>query len=115
VWATDAVSVPTDGTVPGLGGYPHGDPEAIRAVAAQLRRIAGTLAGVPRPRLDGWESAAAVRTRAQLGSAADQAGRSDDDLRTCATSLDHAADALHADQQTWLAAERRMLDSGKVT
>jgi len=108
VWASDPTWVPTDGTVPGLGSYPQGDPEAIRAFAAQLRRIAGTLVGVPRPVLDGWRSPAADRTQALLRSAADRAGRDGDELRACASSLDHAAHRLESDQQAWLAARRRM-------
>jgi hypothetical protein len=94
--------------VPGLGSYPQGDPETIRALAAQLRRIAATLVAVPRPVLDGWQSPAADRTRALLRSAADRASRNGDELRACAGSLDHAANQLESDQQAWLAARRRM-------
>ncbi len=97
----------TAGTLPGLGPYPDGDPEAIRAVASDLRRIAGTLAGASYPAVDSWTGPAATRARALLGSAVDQAGRSANDLRSCASSLDHAAHTLETEQRNWRQAKQR--------
>ncbi len=97
----------TAGTLPGLGPCPDGDPEAIRAVAADLRRIAGTLAGASYPTVDSWRGPAATRARALLGSAVDKAGHSADDLRACASSLDHAAHTLETEQRAWRQAKQR--------
>jgi len=113
VQATDSTNVSTDGWVPGgrapaLGAYPAGDPEEIRATAADLRRIAARLTAAPRPTIDGWSSDAADRVRSMLASAADTADRTGADLRSLATALDHAADALETDQRAWRAAKLRI-------
>ena len=94
--------------VSGLGPYPDGDPEAIRAVAAELRRIAGTLAGAQNPALAAWRGPAASRVRALLGSAVIEATRTAADLRACAASLDNAAHTLDTDQRAWRLARQRL-------
>ena len=87
-----------------LGGLARGwlgtvsDPEAIRAVAADLRHIAGLLAGLPSPTVDGWRSRAATDVRDRLVAATELADHRADDLRGCAAALDRAADDLEADQ-----------------
>jgi uncharacterized protein YukE len=83
------------------GPCPEGDPEAIRAVAAELRGIAGRLAGATAPAVNGWRGPAAAHARAVFASAAGEATRTADDLRACATSLDNAAHTLEADQRAW--------------
>jgi hypothetical protein len=108
VLARDTTCVSTDGRVPGLGAYPAGDPEAIRAAAADLRRIAARLAAAPRPTIDGWSSEAAQRMRSMLTSAADTADRTGADVRSLAAALDHAADVLETDQRAWKAAKLRI-------
>jgi hypothetical protein len=92
---------------PGLGPYPDGDPEAVRALATDLRRIAGRLAGAPSPNLTGWRGPAATHVHALLGSAVHAADRTATELRACAASLDHAAHALEADQRAWRRAAQR--------
>ena len=74
------------------------DPEAIRAVAADLRRIAGLLGGLPMPTVDGWRSPAATEVRDRLVAATELAGHRADDVRGCAAALERAADDLAADQ-----------------
>lgn len=108
VRAMDGVPVPTNGVVPGLGPYPDGDPEAIRALAAELRRTAGTLTGVPRPSIADWQSPAAARVRSRLVAAAGGAGRIGGDLRGLAAALESAAHTLEADQREWRLAKRRL-------
>lgn len=87
--------------------FPSGDPEAIRAVAARMRQVAGPLAGVPRPVISGWHSAAASLTQATLTSAAAVADRAAGELRALAAALDSAARTLETDQAAWRAAKRR--------
>lgn len=98
------------GCVPGLGPYPDGDPEAVRALATDLRRIAGRLAGAPSPALTGWRGPAATHVRALLDSAVREAGQAASELRACAASLDHAAHTLEADQRAWRQAAQRARD-----
>jgi hypothetical protein len=90
------------GAPPCAGPYPDGDPEAIRALAADLRRMAGRLTAVPAPVLAGWRGPAATHVRSLLGSAVHDAGRTAGDLLACAASLDHAAHTLEADQRAWV-------------
>ncbi len=97
----------TDATKAALGPCPAGDPGAIRALAGDLRRIAGTLAGATTPNIAGWRGPAATSAHGLLSSAAGEAGRTAGDLRGCADSLDHAADTLETDQRVWKAAVRR--------
>jgi hypothetical protein len=108
VRAMDGVPVSTSGVVPGLGPYPDGDPEAIRALAAELRRTAGTLTGVPRPSIADWRSPAATQVRSRLVAAAGGAGRVAGELRGLAASLESAAHTLEADQREWRLAKRRL-------
>lgn len=96
----------TTGKSPGLGPFPAGDPEAIRALAADLRRIAGGLAGASAPAIAGWRGPAAHQVHELLTSAAHEAGGASAELRACATSLDHAAHTLEADQRAWQARQR---------
>ncbi|WP_327009883.1 hypothetical protein OHA72_23215 [Dactylosporangium sp. NBC_01737] len=100
--------VSTSGSVPGLGAYPAGDAEAIRATAAALRRVAGTLGVVPQPSVGGWQSPAASRIRAQLTGAAAAAHRHAGEVRGSADALERAADTLEADQRQWRLAKWRM-------
>jgi hypothetical protein len=94
--------------LPGLGGYPSGDTDAIRAVAARLRGVAGPLAAVPRPQLRGWRSATATHTAAALDAAAGTADTVAGELRLLAAALDSAAHTLEIDQAAWRAAKRRL-------
>jgi hypothetical protein len=107
-------AVSTAGTVPGLGAYPDGDPEAIRHAAAELRRVAGALSGVPRPRLGGWRSSAATAARGIIDAAASAADDGAGQLRGCASSLERAADTLDADQSAWLRAKQRLEDAERA-
>jgi methyl-accepting chemotaxis protein len=100
-----AVPVSTGGS--GLGPFPDGDPEAIRALAADLRRMAGRLAGVSSPALTGWRGPAATQVRTLLTSAAHGADGTAGQLRACASSLDQAAHTLEADQRAWRQAKQR--------
>ena len=102
-----ANAVAATGCAPGLGPYPDGDPEAVRALATDLRRIAGRLTGVPVPSLTGWRGPAATHVHTLLGSAVHDAARTASELRACAASLDHAAHTLEADQRAWRQAARR--------
>lgn len=95
------------GALPGLGTYPDGDPEAIRALAADLRRTAGRLSGVRPPAMAGWRGPAATQVRALLTSAAGEADRTAAELRACAASLEGAAHTLEADQRAWRQAKQR--------
>lgn len=97
----------TDATTAAPGPCPAGDPEAIRALAGDLRRIAGTLAGVSAPNVAGWRGPAATHAHGLLSSAAGEARRTAGDLRACADSLEHAADTLETDQRSWRAAVLR--------
>lgn len=108
---TDATSVPLTGTVPGLGAYPTGDAEAIRAVADQLRAVAGQLSGLPRPGIEGWRSPRAADVRSALAAAASTAHDHAGELRGLAGSLDTAAAHLEADQRAWRLAKRRQLEA----
>ncbi|MGH3381801.1 MAG: hypothetical protein ACRDP6_44450 [Actinoallomurus sp.] len=101
------IPVTTTGGSSGLGPFPAGDPEAIRALAADLRRMAGRLAGTPSPALAGWRGPAATQVRTLLTSAAHEAGGTAGELRACASSLDHAAHTLEADQRAWRQAKQR--------
>lgn len=92
----------------GPGPYPAGDPEAIRAVAAELRRVAAMLGSASAPSLAAWRARAATRTRASLGLAVDEADRAAGELRSCAASLDTAANALETDQRAWRLARWRV-------
>jgi hypothetical protein len=114
MWDYGQPAVSTAGTVPGLGAYPEGDPEAIRQVAGELRRAAGALGGAPRPRLAGWRSPAATAATALLDAAVQAAGDGADQLRGCAAALDHAAGALDADQRAWLLAKRRLEETKRL-
>lgn len=104
--------VPTTGVPPGLGPYPDGDAEAIRALAADLRRMAGRLAGVSAPALAGWRGPAATQVRTLLTSAAHEADSTAGELRACASSLDQAAHTLEADQRAWRQAKQRAEEHG---
>jgi hypothetical protein len=108
--AIDAIPASTSGLVPGLGAYPDGDPEAIRALASELRATGGQLAGLPAPSIADWRSPAAGRVRARLTAAERGAGRVGDDLRGLAAALDQAAHTLEADQRSWRAAQRRLAE-----
>jgi methyl-accepting chemotaxis protein len=99
------------GGAAGLGPFPDGDPEAIRALAADLRRMAGRLAGVPSPALTGWRGPAATQVTSLLTSAVHQASGTAGELRACASSLDHAAHTLEADQRAWRQAKQRAEDN----
>ncbi|GAA1754975.1 hypothetical protein [Luedemannella helvata] len=114
MWDFGAAPVSTAGTVPGLGSFPDGDPEAIRAVADQLRRIAGLLAGAPKPAVASWSSPEATRVRGRLSAAVGVAGRGADEIRGCAAALDHAADELAADQRDWRLAKRRLDEARRL-
>ncbi|GLY81911.1 hypothetical protein [Actinoallomurus iriomotensis] len=92
----------TTGDTTGTAPYPDGDPEAIRALAATLRRMAGRLTAVPAPAPAGRRGPAATHVRSLLGAAVHDAGRTAGDLRACAASLDHAAHTLEADQRAWV-------------
>jgi hypothetical protein len=94
----------------GLSGYPSGDAEAIRAVAARLRGVAGPLAAAPRPRLNGWHSPTATHTAAALSAAAGTADAVAGELRLLAAVLDSAAHTLETDQAAWRVAQRRQED-----
>ena len=102
-----AIPVSATGGASGPGPFPDGDPEAIRALAADLRRMAGRLAGTPSPALTGWRGPAATQVRSLLTSAAHEADSAAGQLRTCASSLDQAAHTLEADQQAWRQAKQR--------
>lgn len=91
----------------GLGPYPTGDAEAIRALAADLRRMAGRLTGTSAPALAGWRGPAATHVRGLLTSATQETGSTAGRLRACASSLDHAAHTLEADQKAWRQAKQR--------
>ena len=101
----------TAGGAAGLGPFPDGDPEAIRALAADLRRMAGRLAGAPTPALTGWRGPAATQVTALLTSAVREAGSTAGELRSCASSLDQAANTLEADQRSWRQAKQRAEDN----
>lgn len=107
--ATGCVNPATTGSVPGIGPYPAGDPEAIRALAADLRRMAGRLSGATAPALTGWRGPAATQTAGLLTSAAGAAGNAAGDLRSCAASLEQAAHTLEADQRAWKQAAQRAM------
>jgi len=100
----DGGGVPTGGTLPGLRAYPDGDPEAIHALAADLRRAAGVLSGAREPGLPGWQSPEATRVRTLLRSAVGAAEGGAARLRGLASTLDGAAGDLEADQRAWRAA-----------
>ena len=91
----------------GLGPYPDGDPEAIRALAADLRRMAGRLSAAQAPALTGWRGPAATQVQGLLTSAAGAADSTAGELRSCAASLETAAHHLEADQKAWKQAEKR--------
>lgn len=91
----------------GLGPYPAGDPEAIRALAADLRRMAGRLAGAQAPAMTGWRGPAATEVHGRLTSAAGEAHSTAGELRSCATSLETAAHKLEADQRAWKQAQQK--------
>ena len=88
-----------------MGPYPEGDPAAMRAAAADLRRAASILGGAPRPTVDGWHSSAAAAVRAVLTGTAGTARRVAGNLEACATRLDRAAVRLDTEQRVWLAAQ----------
>ena len=98
----------TAGTLPGLGPYPDGDPEAIRAVAADLRRIAGTLAGASYPAVDSLARPRRHAARARCSARPwTRPAAAPSDLRSCASSLDHAAHTLETEQRAWRQAKQR--------
>jgi hypothetical protein len=88
-----------------VGPYPEGDPAAMRAAAADLRRAASILGGAPSPSVDGWSSPAAGKVRTALTGAAGTARRVAGNLDACAASLDRAAVRLDTEQRMWLAAQ----------
>jgi hypothetical protein len=97
----------------GLGPYPTGDPEAIRALAADLRRMAGQLAGAQAPAMTGWRGPAATRVQGRLTSAVGEAQSTAGELRSCAASLESAAHQLEADQRAWKQAQRKAQENAR--
>lgn len=97
----------------GLGPYPAGDPEAIRALAADLRRMAGQLAGAQAPAMAGWTGPAATQVHGLLTSAAGEAQSTAGELRSCAASLETAAHQLEADQRAWKQAQQRAEENAR--
>lgn len=91
----------------GLGPCPEGDPEAIRALAANLRRMAGRLSAARGPALTGWRGPAASQVQGLLTSAVGAADRTAGELRSCAASLETAAHRLEAEQRAWKRAEQQ--------
>ncbi len=88
-----------------MGPYPEGDPAAMRAAAADLRRAASVLGGAPSPSVDGWKSSEAARVRAVLTGATGTAKRVAGSLQAAAAQLDSAAVRLDTEQKVWLAAQ----------
>jgi methyl-accepting chemotaxis protein len=111
--ATGCVNPATAGALPGPGPYPGGDPEAIRALAADLRRMAGRLSGARVPAPAGWRGPAAAQLRTLLSSAAGEADRTAGELRSCAASLETAAHRLEADQRAWRQAQQRAEENAR--
>lgn len=87
-----------------MGPYPEGDPAAMRAAAADLRRAASVLGGAPNPTVDGWQSREAARVRSVLTGATGTARRVAGALEAAAARLDRAAVRLDTEQRVWLAA-----------
>jgi len=88
-----------------VGPYPEGDPAAMRAAAADLRRAASVLGGAPSPTVDGWKSREAGRVRSALTAAGGTARRVAGTLESAAAQLDRAAVRLDTEQRVWLAAQ----------
>lgn len=88
-----------------MGPYPEGDPAAMRAAAADLRRAASVLGGAPSPSVDGWRSGEAARVRSTLAGASGTARRVAGNLRAAAAQLDSAAVRMDTEQKVWLAAQ----------
>jgi hypothetical protein len=93
--------------LPGVGPRPPGDPEGMRALADDLRRIAARVEGHETIRLENWESPAARVVKAQLAAAGRAADGASDRLRGLARRLDAAAADVQDAQLAW--AERYAL------
>jgi hypothetical protein len=86
-----------------VGVCPPGDPAAIAELASTLRRVAAQVTDTSTPALGRWESPAARRAEDDLRHADRAARGAAETLRSCASLLDTAADALASDQRVWRA------------
>lgn len=86
---------------PGVGPRPDGDPEAMRALARQLRGFAGMLAGQSTVELANWESRRAREVKAQISRAAEVSDRGSQRLLRLASRVDREAERVEQAQIAW--------------
>ncbi|TDD92504.1 hypothetical protein [Actinomadura rubrisoli] len=87
--------------VAGIGARPPGDPEGMRRLADDLRRIARELGSVQRIRIEHWDSGRAREAKARIAGAARTASDVSHDLGRAARLLDQEAAELVAARGRW--------------
>ncbi len=98
--ARDPVVTP-EAVLAGVGPRPKGDPGGMRAIAAQLRSVAGALGAEKAVQLANWESPRGRAVRARLAGASGTAGRTSHEVGQLATLLETAAATVEADLARW--------------
>ena len=89
----------------------------MRALAAQLRSVAGPLGSQHKVSLQNWESPRGRAVRADLSSAAAVAGRVSGEVGRLAGLLEREADTVEGEQQGWEARRQAALShipKGKI-
>ncbi len=95
--------------VAAVGPRPVGDPAGMRAIAAELRGVAGPLGAQHDVRLKNWESPRGRAVRADLSAAAAAAGRVSGELGRLAGLLEQEAGDLEGELQVWEARRQAAL------
>ena len=98
--ARDPVVSP-EGVLAGVGPRPQGDPAGMRALAAQLRSVAGALGAQSSVSLSNWESPRGQAVKARLASASTTAGRASHEVGHLASLLETAAGTVEGDLARW--------------
>lgn len=84
-----------------LGPRPEGDPAAMRALAAQIDAVAGSLHRSRPVRLENWQSDRAVQAKATISSAVASIDIAGDQLRLAARYLAREAGECEREQRAW--------------
>jgi hypothetical protein len=98
--ARDPVVTP-EAALAGVGPRPQGDPAGMRALAAQLRAVAGELGGQGHVSLANWESPRGRAVRARLAAASATAGRTSHEVGHLASLLETAASDVEGQLASW--------------
>ena len=99
------------GSVAAVGPRPVGDPAGMRAIAAQLRGVAGPLGSQSKVSMRNWESPRGRAVRADVNTAVAAAGRASREVGQAASLLEREADLVEGEQKVWEARRQAALSN----